>query len=481
MANKPCIYFITFYAAGHLMSMVEFAKRLSSFGNSFSINFFVLMEPDERNQLGSPLCSSYLRSLQAQNTPFKFHRLPSVEPPTSFDGMPELVSLYVRSYLPHIKAQLLASPSPISALVLDVFASDVIDVANELNIPSYIYYTSTATSLTLMSHLSCQEDENNLKDFSEVENIDVPGLIPIPSTSLRNDFLNRNSASYKSLMHHGRRSNEAKAVIVNSNIYLEKTTMKALTEGTLLAPDTKISNIYPIGPVISLGKNKSKEQECLKWLDMQPMKSVVFLCFGSMGAFDVSQSRQIASALEQSGHRFLWAILTPSNEFVGYPTDGNLDELLPEGFIERTKERGLVWPSLVPQIDILSHEAIGGFVTHCGWNSCLESLWFGVPMVAWPFYFSEQHLNAFQLVNEMHVAVALEIDRKEGFVRANELQRAIKCLMDEGSEEGRSVRKKAEEIKLACRKAVEVGGVSYVHLQNLAKELGWKEVHNQST
>ncbi|KAJ1704297.1 hypothetical protein LUZ63_004076 [Rhynchospora breviuscula] len=481
MANKPCIYFFTLYAPGHLMSMVEFAKRLSSFGNSCSINFFVLMEPDERNQLGSPLCSSYLRSLQAQNTPFKLHRLPSVEPPTSFDGIIERVGLYVRSYLPHIKAQLLASPSPISALVLDVCASDVIDVANELNIPSYIYHTSNATHLALISHLSCQEDENNLKDFSEAEDINVPGLIPIPSTCLLNDFLNRNSASSKWIMHCGRRNNQAKAVIVNSNIYLEKTTIKALAEGALLAPDTKISNVYPIGPVISLGKNKSKEQECLKWLDRQPMKSVVFLCFGSMGAFDVSQSRQIASALEQSGHRFLWAMLTPSNELVGYPTDGNLDELLPEGFIERTKERGLVWPSLVPQTDILSHEAIGGFVTHCGWNSCLESLWFGVPMVAWPLYFSEQHLNAFQLVNEMHVAVSLEIDRKEGFVSANELQRAIKCLMDEGSEEGRSVRKKAGEIKLACREAVEVGGVSYVHLQNLAIELGWKEVHSQST
>ncbi|KAJ3708797.1 hypothetical protein LUZ61_012502 [Rhynchospora tenuis] len=480
MANKPCMYFFTFYAAGHLMSMIEFAKRLSSFGNSFSINFVVLMEPDERNQLGSPLCSSYLQSLQAQNTPFQFHRLPSVEPPTSYDGIPELVGFYVRSYLPHIKAQLLASPSPISALVLDVCASDVIDVANELNIPSYLYHTSTATYLALVCHLSCQEDENNLKDFSEAENINVPGLIPIPSTCLPNDLLNRNSGSYKWIMHVGRRSNEAKAVVVNSNIYLEKTSMKALAEGTPLAPDMTIPNIYPIGPVISLGKNKSKEQECLKWLDRQPMKSVVFLCFGSMGAFNVSQSRQIAIALEQSRHRFLWVIRKPSNELVGYPSDGNLDELLPGGFIERTKERGLVWPSLVQQTDILSHEAIGGFVTHCGWNSCLESLWFGVPMVAWPIY-SEQHLNAFQLVNEMHVAIAMEIDRKEGFVSAKELERAIKCLMDEGSEEGRSVRKKTEEIKLACRKAVEVGGVSYVHLENLAIELGWKEVHSQST
>ncbi|KAJ4809916.1 UDP-glycosyltransferase 71K2 [Rhynchospora pubera] len=478
MANKTCVYFFPVYAAGHLIAMIEFAKRLSTFGNSFSIHFLLIL-PDNPNH-GSPLCSSYLQSLQAQNTAFQFHPLPSVEPPTTFNGTIEFLSLRTRSYMPHVKEQLLASPSPITALVLDVFASDAIDVANELSIPSYIYYTSNATSYALMSHFSCQKEENNPKDNLKVEAICVPGLVPIPLTCIEYLFSNRKSTFDKWFMHYGRRSNEAKAVILNSNNYLEKTAVEALVKGTPLAPDTKISGIYPIGPVISSDKNKSQEHECLKWLDRQPMKSVVFLCFGSTEAFDVSQSRQIASALEQSGHRFLWAIRTPSNEFLGFPTDGNLGELLPGGFIERTKERGLVWPSLVPQTDILSHEAIGGFVTHCGWNSCLESLWFGVPMVPWPLHF-EQHLNAFQLVNEMHVAIALELDRKEGFVSAKELERAIKCLMDEGSEEGRSVRKNAEEIKLACRKAVEVGGVSYVHLQNLAIELGWKEVHSQST
>ncbi|KAJ1704296.1 hypothetical protein LUZ63_004075 [Rhynchospora breviuscula] len=197
-----------------------------------------------------------------------------------------------------------------------MFATDVIDVANELNIPSYIYYPSTATSLSLSSHLSCQERENDQKDSSEMEDIHVPGLIPIPSTCLPNHFLYRNSASYKWIMHHGRRCNEAKAVIVNSNIYLEKAAVETLAEGTLHAPDMKLPDIYPIGPVVSLGKNISRDHECLNWLDMQPKKSVVFLCFGSIGAFDMSQIRQIASALEQSGHRFLWAIRTPSKELL---------------------------------------------------------------------------------------------------------------------------------------------------------------------
>ncbi|KAJ3708798.1 hypothetical protein LUZ61_012503 [Rhynchospora tenuis] len=476
MANKPCLYFFPVYAAGHLISMIEFAKRLSTFDNSLSIHFLLMLPEDPSHN--SPLCSSYLQSLQAQNTPFQFHPLPFVEPPTSFDGIEEFLSLKATYYMPHVKAELLASPSPVSGLFVDFFANDVIDVANELNIPSYVFYTSPATSFALFSHLSNQEQENDPKEFSEAGEICVPGLVPIPSTCWPDVFWNRKSRSYKSLMNFVRLCSKAKAVVVNSNIYLEKAAVEALTEGTQLIPGQKL---YPIGPVLSLRESNSKDHECLKWLDGQPMKSVVFLCFGNRGAFDVSQNREIARALEQSGHRFLWVVRTASKNLLRELTNGNLDEVLPRGFLEKTKERGLVWPSLVPQIEILSHKAIGGFVTHCGWNSTMEGLWFGVPMVPWP-HGAEQHLNAFHLVKELQVAVDMEIDRKsEGFVSATELERAIKCLMDEGSEERRRVREKAEEIKLACRKAVEVGGVSYAHMQKLSEELGMQKGHSQST
>ncbi|KAJ4748730.1 UDP-glycosyltransferase 71K2 [Rhynchospora pubera] len=470
MANKPCVYFFPVYAAGHLIAMIELAKRLSTFGNSFSIHFLLIL-PENPNQ-GSPLCSSYLQSLQAQNTPFQFHPLPFVEPPTSFDGVEEFLSLRARSYMPHVKAELLASPSPVSGLVVDFFANNVIDVANELNIPSYVYYTSPATSLALFSHLSHQERENDPKDFSEVEEICVPGLVPIPSTCWPDVFWNRKSGSYKSLMNFTRLCTKAKAVVVNSNIYLEKAAVEALSDGTQHVPGQKLPDIYPIGPVLSLPESKSKDHECLKWLDRQPIKSVVFLCFGSRGAFDVSQNREIARALEQSGHRFLWAVRAASKHLLRDLTNANLDEVLPRGFTEKTKERGLVWPSLVPQIEILSHKAIGGFVTHCGWNSSMESLWFGVPVIPWP-HGAEQHLTAFHIMKELQVSITMEIDRKnEGFVSATELERALKCLMDEGSEDMRRVREKTEEIKFACRKAVEVGGVSYAYLQKLAEELG---------
>jgi len=113
---------------------------------------------------------------------------------------------------------------------------------------------------------------------------------------------------------------------------------------------------------------------------------------------------------------------------------------------------------------------VGGFVTHCGWNSVLESLWFGVPMAPWPLY-AEQHLNAFALVAAMGVAVAMEVDRKrDNFVEAAELERAVKALMGDG-EEGRKAREKAAVVQAACRNAVDDGGSSTATLSKLCNDI----------
>ena len=131
----------------------------------------------------------------------------------------------------------------------------------------------------------------------------------------------------------------------------------------------------------------------------------------------------------------------------------------------------MVWPAWAPQRKILSHAAVGGFVTHCGWNSILESLWSGVPMIPWPLY-GEQHLNAFELVAGVGAAVALEMDRRKGFfVEAAELERAVRSLMGGASEEGRKARMTAAETSAACRKAVGEGGSSCTALQRLVGEI----------
>ncbi|TVU03995.1 hypothetical protein EJB05_50446, partial [Eragrostis curvula] len=176
---------------------------------------------------------------------------------------------------------------------------------------------------------------------------------------------------------------------------------------------------------------------------------------------------EMAYGLERSGHRFLCVLRGQPEAGGQHPTDANV-EVLPECFIERTRGKGLVWPTSAPQKEILAHASVGGFVTHCGWNSVLESLWFGVPMVPWPLY-AEQHYNAFVVVSDVAVAVTMKTDRaRDNWVDSAELERAVKSLMDMGGdEEGRKAREKAMEMKDACRKAVEKGGSSYSALQSL--------------
>ncbi|XP_057526158.1 UDP-glycosyltransferase 13-like [Amaranthus tricolor] len=173
---------------------------------------------------------------------------------------------------------------------------------------------------------------------------------------------------------------------------------KDLAKIALNEERNNIPKLYCIGPLIAnRGDNSGGiRDECLSWLDSQPSRSVVYLSFGSRGVFSKEQLQEIADGLEKSNVRFLWVVRTPASEekednFL-VPNEPNLDVILPKGFIDRTIDRGFVAKLWVSQIEVLNHDCIGGFVSHCGWNSILEALNAGVPLVAWPLY-AEQRFN----------------------------------------------------------------------------------------
>ncbi|VAH63633.1 unnamed protein product [Triticum turgidum subsp. durum] len=114
-----------------------------------------------------------------------------------------------------------------------------------------------------------------------------------------------------------------------------------------------------------------------------------------MGTFSVQQLQEIANGLDKSGERFLWVVRSPRNPDYKYGDslpEPDLDALMPEGFLERTKDRGLVIKSWAPQVEVLRHRATGAFMTHCGWNSTLEGITAGLPLLCWPLY-AEQKVN----------------------------------------------------------------------------------------
>jgi UDP:flavonoid glycosyltransferase YjiC (YdhE family) len=132
-----------------------------------------------------------------------------------------------------------------------------------------------------------------------------------------------------------------------------------------------------------------------------------------------------------------------------------------------TREIGMIcgW---APQVEVLAHKAVGGFVSHCGWNSILESLWHGVPIAVWPMY-AEQQINAFQMVRDLGLAVELKLDYRRGgeLVVAEEIEKAVKCLMDGESE----VRKRVKEMSGKSTNAVVNGGSSYASLGQLIETI----------
>ena len=253
--------------------------------------------------------------------------------------------------------------------------------------------------------------------------------------------------------------------IVNSFENLETKAARALKNGACV-PESKAPPVFCVGPLVSTsnGGDNGDGEGCLSWLNSQPSRSVVFLSFGSYGRFSKSQLKEIAVALDKSGHRFLWVVRDP----MGYERrEMKLEELLPKGFSERTKEKGMVVRNWAPQVEVLSHDSVGGFVTHCGWNSVLEAVTFGVPMVAWPLY-AEQRLNKVVMVEEMKVALPLKED-EDGFVRASELEERVRELMDSERGRGKEVRERVLGAKNGGAAALGGGGSSRVALDELVQ------------
>lgn len=226
------------------------------------------------------------------------------------------------------------------------------------------------------------------------------------------------------------------------------------------------------------GKRASiDEQTCLRWLDGKESDSVVYISFGSLARFAPQQLLEIAHGLEASNHPFIWVVGTIFSKSEGgrEEEEGNW---LPCRFEERLKEsnKGLIIRGWAPQLLILEHASVGGFMTHCGWNSTLEGVSSGVPMITWP-------VSAEQFYNEKLITDVLEIGvrvgsvewmsfnvEKKALVGMEKVEVAVKTLMG-GGDEAMKMRRRARELAEKAKRAVEEGGSSYNDADALIEEL----------
>ncbi|CAN0902870.1 UDP-glycosyltransferase 88A1 [Linum grandiflorum] len=459
-------------AIGHLLSMVELGRLILTRRPLLSIHIILVPSPYQ-----STITAPYISTISAVTPSITFHHLPPPPPATVASIHHEMLMIEtIRLSQPNLLSALksiISQYDAVPALIFDFFCTAVaLSVADELVVPGYQYATSGAASVGFMLHLPTLH-EKSAEDRGGDSELEIPGVPKLGAPDVPELLRNRNDDVYRSFLEYGARSRESAGLIVNTFESLESRAVKAISDG-LCIPDGPTPPIYCIGPLIASGdgSRSTDDNHCLTWLDSQPKRSVVFLCFGSLGVFSREQLKEIAIGLEKSRERFLWVVRDPppsinKNVAVLEADEGDegLETLLPEGFLERTRERGLVVKSWAPQVAVLGHDSVGGFVTHCGWNSVLEAVRAGIPMVAWPLY-AEQKLNRVMLVEEIKIALSMEESDEGGFVKAEEVERRVKELMGlEGR--GELVRRQAMELKNAAERAMGDGGSSRVALNEL--------------
>ncbi|KAK4485441.1 hypothetical protein RD792_008081 [Penstemon davidsonii] len=218
----------------------------------------------------------------------------------------------------------------------------------------------------------------------------------------------------------------------------------------------KLFAIGPFNPISLLGtKNQENNQnKCLLWLDKQEPNSVLFVSFGTTSSLSDEQINEIAIGLEKSEHKFIWVLRDADK---GDVFEGEIRTApLPEGYEERVKERGIIVRDWAPQLEILGHGSTGGFISHCGWNSCMESISMGVPIGAWPMH-SDQPGNAVLVTKVLRIGVEVkDWARREEIIDSIKVEKVVRRLM--GSEEGDEIRKRAKELGEIVRESVVDGG-----------------------
>ena len=290
----------------------------------------------------------------------------------------------------------------------------------------------------------------------------VPGmkhirLMDFPSFIRTTD---ENDIMVNFLIRETERSSRASAVILNTFDPFEQDVLDALS--TL-----KLPRIYTVGPLLlladqikdeqlkSIGSNLWKEPPgSVEWLNSKEPNSIVYVNFGSITVMTPQQLIEFAWGLANSEKPFLW-IIRP-DLVVGDSA------VLPPEFLTKTKDRGML-ASWCPQEEILKHPSIGGFLTHSGWNSTLDTVCGGVPVISWPF-FAEQQTNCRYSCTEW--GIGMEIDND---VKRDDVEKLVRELIE--GDRGKEMKRKVMEWKIKAEEAVKPGGSSYQNLDKLIADV----------
>ncbi|GAB4839315.1 hypothetical protein Ancab_028842 [Ancistrocladus abbreviatus] len=478
----PDVIFIPYMAPGHMVPMVEMARLFSSHGVKTTIITTASNASRFKNIIVRDMKFGRQIDIQIVCLPLKEVGLPEgcenlVSAPT-----PEITMKLHRAIemaQPEIEG-LLNKCNP-DCIVSDVLYPWTVDVALKLGIPRLAFSGSCFFS-DCVSHC-IQQYKPHIDIQSETEEFVVPNLPDqVMLTRSQLPDLVKGKTDFDEMFTRLREAERRSfGVIINSFYELEP------AYADYFRKDMG-KRSWHIGPLCLFNREMDEQVErgdktsvsadsCLSWLGTKQPKSVLYICFGSLTRFAKSQLIEMACALQDLGHPFIWVVGKVLKSGRDKSNEGE-EWWLPEGFEEMMMEngRGLLLRGWAPQVLILEHQAVGGFLTHCGWNSILEGVCSGVPLITWPI-FAEQFYNE-KIVTQVlkfGVGVGNEVwkvwaTQESPLIVREKIKRAINLVMDRGVQ-GEEMRTKAQKLSELAKKAVEEGGSSYNDVQTLIEEI----------
>nr|AFJ52941.1 UDP-glycosyltransferase 1 [Linum usitatissimum] len=468
-------------AQGHMIPMVDIAKLLATTATThrYDVHVTIVTTPLNAARFATPLARAN------ENLPLPINlvqfRFPCTEAglPENCENCDMLPSL--ESILGIFQAASLMEPDAVSlfekleprptCIVSDFCLPYTNNVAKKFNVPRISFHGFSCFCLACLHCMKLHEAEVDLSVSSDFDSFLIPGFpggIRFTKAQLPLRGGGKDKEKNAEIAEEMKKAeSDAYGVIVNSFEELE-------AEYFELFKEAKQGKVWCVGPVsltnhddldkLQRGNDVTSNylDECFQWLDTMAPGSVLYVCLGSICNLVFPQLKELALGLEESSKPFIWAIRDTE------ATKDLYNWIADEGFEERVSDRGMLIRGWAPQVKILSHPAVGGFLTHCGWNSSLEGISAGVPLVTWPL-FGDQFCNEKLLVEVLKTGVRVGAEWPTYYegeevtgaaVKREQIKRAVRLAMDDG-EEGGERRKRANEFGEMARRAVGIGGSSY--------------------
>uniref|UniRef100_A0A1J3JZ60 UDP-glycosyltransferase 87A2 n=1 Tax=Noccaea caerulescens TaxID=107243 RepID=A0A1J3JZ60_NOCCA len=346
----------------------------------------------------------------------------------------------------------LNSPPP-TAIIADTYVIWAANVGARRNIPVVSLWTMSATILSFFLHSDLLITHGHAlfepSESKEEEIVDyIPGLPPTKLRDLPPLFESHLHRVFKKAKLCFDEISKAKCLLFTTAYELEPKAVDFFTSEFDIP-------VYATGPLIPFEElSVGSEPDYIKWLDQQPERSVLYISQGSFLSVSEAQMKEIVAGVKQSGVRFLW---------VARGGESKLKEAL-----EGSSGDVVSW---CDQLRVLCHRGVGGFWTHCGFNSTLEGIYSGVPMLAFPLFW-DQILNAKVIVEDWRVGMRIERrKRTEVVIARDEIEGVVKRFMDRESEEGKEMRRRACDLSEISRGAVEERGSSNANIDAFMSDI----------